>query len=115
MASNYPPGVTGNEPQIAGEPPHYRQCPAHEDKVNAHDCGAKRAKVEYFDSPPYRSQWVFTLFSGFGPPISAPIEFCPYCGVELVTVETVGPCACEEICEGLREQALEDKEEARNA
>ena len=30
MASNYPPGVTGNEPQIAGES-HYRACPCSDD------------------------------------------------------------------------------------
>ena len=30
MASKYPPGVTGNEPQIAGES-HYRVCPLNEE------------------------------------------------------------------------------------
>ena len=30
MASKYPPGVTGNEPQIAGES-HYRTCPLNEE------------------------------------------------------------------------------------
>ena len=30
MASKYPPGVTGNEPQIAGES-HYRDCPLNEE------------------------------------------------------------------------------------
>ena len=30
MGSNYPPGVTGNEPQIAGES-HYRACPLADD------------------------------------------------------------------------------------
>ena len=111
MASNYPPGVTGNEPQIAGEPPHYRQCPAHEDNVNAHDCGARwLARVEYDDDPPRYGHWILVIPNGHSSAI-VPIYYCPYCGVELATKETAGPCECAEMREARREWALEDKEE----
>ncbi len=100
MASNYPPGVTGNEPQIAGVK-HYRQCPLHEDNPIEHSCGAQniaRAVIEW------DSDWYLVLNRRYSHQrgIRIRIDFCPYCGEELPKIR----CKCAEIKEGLHEQAL---------
>ena len=91
--SNYPPGVTGNEPQIAGVE-HYRDCPQYEDNPWEHICSHKPKGVLLirYEEP---SGWYLEVA---GEPH---ISFCPYCGDELPSMR----CICDELRESAKEDA----------
>ena len=101
--SNYPPGVTGNEPQIAGET-HHGNCPQHEDNPWEHICSHKPKGVlrVRYDEP---GGWYLEC-----PPVNPHADFCLYCGDELPSMR----CQCDEIRQSLREQAEERREAQRH-
>ncbi len=95
MISNYPPGVTGNEPQIAGVT-HHPQCPLHEDNPVEHSCSQKAR----YGTVEWNWDWHLVLKSFRRPSsIYVLIQFCPFCGEELPIIS----CQCREITEALRE------------
>ena len=96
--SNYPPGVTGNEPQIAGAL-HYRACPQFEG-AREHVCNYKPKGI------PVRYDvggWFLDL------PRIVTVIFCPWCGEELLLML----CQCLDIADDLRDEAAERKAERK--
>ena len=96
--NNYPPGVTGNEPQIAGER-HHPECPQHEDYTEEHKCAnLKRygnSLIEHWDGG-----WRMVVRNALSRAQALGVEFCPYCGDDLPSL------AC--ICASIRDVARED-------
>ena len=95
MSSNYPPGVTGNEPQIAGES-HYRACPQSDDW----ECSDE----DYKRIDPYEvRELVLEAF-----PASTDR---PYLEDALHPFRWMKDCCCESIHENLRDDAAEKKQQ----
>ena len=108
----YPPGVTGNEPVIAGPGPHDRRCPQHEDRLV--DCSVSNCTAMLC--------WPWLNGAGpdsdiFGAIVCAEHATdgdCPSLGQEPVLVlPEAAPCKCDELAEGDREHAALERWERR--
>lgn len=105
---NYPPGMTKQDwRQINGDE-HSPRCPMHEDYE--HRCWDKAPGHVELRYDAGRSWWAMTIRQGTGYAAftSFPIEFCPWCGVELSRPD----CICDDIQRDGHETAEEIRKEA---
>lgn len=75
---------------------HARECPLHEDNPIEHRCPSqcfRLATVEWNNN-----DWRLCVKKAVGYPIAVPIDYCPFCGEELLVVS----CKCHEIAERLK-------------
>ena len=93
MGSNYPPGVTGNEPQIAGES-HYQDCPRSDDW----ECSDE----DYKRIDPYEVRAL--VLEAFA--IDA--ERYPYLRDSLRPFRWISDCHCKSIQQDLKDDAAEN-------
>jgi len=99
---NYPPGVTGNEPEIAGVT-HDARCPQHDDRstvCRAENCGRVLA-------------WPLLGDSLLELPSNLP-RFCQECmaagwwdedDLPMLVLPEAAPCRCDDLADGDREHA----------
>ena len=103
MTTNYPPGMTREDWKHIDGAVHHPLCTMHEEFV--HDCwpNAKHQVVPVPDGG--RTKWALIVSPATRGAVTVPIDFCPYCGVDLGPVE----CICQEIDETLKAEAAERK------
>lgn len=105
-AMAYPPGMTLRDWKHIGGEQHYRHCPAAEYAPEGlHLCNGRWKEGYTVEWSSSRNRWQLVV-PHLPYVVTAPIEYCPFCGEELLAVR----CICEDIAQDLKEEAMERKD-----